>query len=481
MSFLSLSYFAFFPLAALGYFLLPQRGRNLWLLGCSWFFYLCAGPAYFPFLAGVCLVSYFGGRRLEETRRKGLLVFCLVLFIGMLFLFKYLNFGMETLSRLLALAGLDWSPMVPRLLLPAGISFYLFAAMGYLIDVYRGKVEAEKSFVKTALFLSFFPALLSGPIGRADRLLSQFDSRHEFDAAGCREGFYRFLWGAFKKLVLADRLAVVVDTVFAGPGQFGSVQVIAAACAFSIQIYCDFSAYSDMAVGSARVMGFDLIENFRTPYFSRSVAEFWRRWHISLSTWFRDYLYIPLGGSRKGTGRRYCNILVVFAVSGLWHGAALSFVVWGLLNGLYQVVGAVTAPARNRLRAALPGGEDGALVKLWQMGWVFLLSTVAWVFFEAGSLTAALAVFRGMASPVLWVPPLSGMGMDRWEFLAAGVGFLVLTGVDWYSTRTDPARKLAESPRWLRWVVSLALLLVVVVFGSYGSGYDAQSFIYGQF
>lgn len=482
MTFLSPAYFLFFPITVLGYFALPQRVRNVWLLLCSWFFYLCAGPSYFLFLFSTVLITWLAARALEQRRQTALLVVCLCLFIGALGLFKYLRFGVDTLSRLLALAGLDWSPAVPRLLLPAGISFYLFAAMGYLIDVYRGKSPAERSFLKCALFLSFFPSLLSGPIGRADRLLPQFDGCHRFDYVNLREGFFRFLWGAFKKLVLADRLAVVVDTVFAAPGHYGAIQVVLAACAFSVQIYCDFSAYSDMAVGSAKVMGFELMENFRTPYFSKSIAEFWRRWHISLSSWFRDYLYIPLGGSRRGTARKYVNVLIVFAVSGLWHGAALSFIVWGLLNGLYQVVSALTTPLRAKARRVLSVGEDGRLLALWQMGWVFAFATLAWVFFEAGSVPAALAVLRNMVKPVLWdVGGLAAMGMDRKEFFVAGAGFLLLLGVDAYSLKIDPARQVAHSPRWVRWCVYLALLLITVIFGSYGTGYDAQSFIYGQF
>lgn len=482
MSFLSPSYFLFFPITALVYFVLPQRARNGWLLLCSWFFYLCAGPEYFVFLLGTVVVCYFAAGSLEKRSGKGILVASLLLFIGVLGLFKYLRFGVDTLSRLLALLGLDWSPAVPRLLLPAGISFYLFAAMGYLIDVYRGKLPAEKSFLQCALFLSFFPALLSGPIGRADKLLPQFKVYHKFSYVNLREGLFRFLWGAFKKLVLADRLAVVVDTVFAAPGNYGCIQVILAACAFSIQIYCDFSAYSDMAVGSARVMGFELTENFRTPYFSRSIAEFWRRWHISLSSWFRDYLYIPLGGSRRGTVRKYGNVLIVFAVSGLWHGAAMTFLIWGLLNGLYQVLGALTASLRARVRGVFHLGEDRKVLALWQMGWVFLLSTLAWVFFESGSLAAAWEVLRNMAKPVLWdVGGLAAMGMGRKEFLVAGLGFLVLLGVDVRSLKTDPAREVAAAPRWIRWGIYLFLLLTAVIFGSYGTGYDAQSFIYGQF
>ncbi|MEA4953954.1 MAG: MBOAT family O-acyltransferase [Pseudoflavonifractor sp.] len=481
MGFLSLSYILFFPVTALVYFLLPERGRNGWLLAASWFFYLCAGLESFPFLFGTAGVTYVMGLALEKRRKKGLLALTLGLFIGVLFLFKYLKFGVSLLVRGVGAAGLDWSPVVPQLLLPAGISFYFFAAMGYLIDVYRGKVRAERSFVKCALFLSFFPALLSGPIGRADRLLPQFGEPHRFRYDALREGLLRFLWGAFQKLVLADRLAAVVNTVFAAPGEFGTIQVMAAACAFSIQIYCDFSAYSDMAVGSARAMGFTLTENFRTPYFSRSIAEFWRRWHISLSTWFRDYLYIPLGGNRMGTVRKYLNLLIVFAVSGLWHGAAVSFLVWGLLNGIYQVLGGLTASLRTRVRARFGLREDGALTALWQMGCVFVLATLAWVFFKAGSVSAGLAVLRGMITGPAWVPPLYGMGMDRWEFLAAGVGFLLLLAVDAWSQKNDVTARVLAAPRWIRWCVYLGLLLVVVVFGSYGTGYDAQSFIYGQF
>ena len=482
MGFLSPSYFLFFPVAALVYFLLPQRLRNFWLLGCSWFFYLCAGRSYFLFLLTAVLVSYLAALALERRKSRGVLVGALCLFIGALVVFKYLEFGLSLVTGILGAAGLDWSPAVPKLLLPAGISFYFFTAMGYLIDVYRGKLPAERSFVKCALFLSFFPYLLSGPIGRGPSLLPQLNSLHKFNYVNLKEGLLRFLWGAFKKLVLADRLAVVVDTVFAAPQNYGALQVILAACAFSIQIYCDFSAYSDMAVGSAKAMGFTLMENFRTPYFSRSIAEFWRRWHISLSSWFRDYLYIPLGGSRRGTGRKYRNLLIVFAVSGLWHGAALSFLVWGLLNGLYQVAGSLSEKPRRALRGAVLPREDSKITALWQMAWVFGLSTIAWVFFEAGTVSGALAVLRNMVKPVLWdAGGLAAMGMDRLEFLAAGAGLVLLTAVDALSQRMDVAQRVLEAPRWVRWCVYLGLLMIVVIFGSYGTGYNAQDFIYGRF
>ena len=482
MSFLSLAYFGFFPVAAAGYFLLPARGKNIWLLGCSWFFYLCAGAEYVPFLILTTLLTYLVGLRLAGRGGRGTLTAALAVFVAALGVFKYLGFGMSLVKDALALVGLDWSARVPKLLLPAGISFYFFTAMGYLIDVYRGRQEAERSFTRCALLLAFFPALLSGPIGRGRDLLPQFAQSHPFDYVALREGFVRFLWGACKKLLLADRLAVMVNTVFAGPEKFGAAQVVLAACAFSIQIYCDFSAYTDMALGSARAMGFTLAENFRTPYFARSIADFWRRWHMSLSTWFRDYLYIPLGGSRKGRGRTYLNLLIVFAVSGLWHGAAASFVVWGLLNGLYQVAGAVTKPGRTKVRRVLRLSEDTKLSALWQMGCVFVLSTVAWVFFQAGSVGGALAVFRNMVKPVLWdVGGLAAMGLDRKEAAVAGVALLALLGVDVWSLSERPCERVATLPRAARWAVCLMLLLAAAVFGSYGTGYDAQSFIYFRF
>ena len=366
----------------------------------------------------------------------------LALFIGLLTLFKYLGFAANVISRTLSVFGLDWTAAVPKLLLPAGISFYFFAAMGYLIDVYRGKVPAEKNFVKSALFLSFFPSLLSGPIARADRLMPQFEQLHEFSWQEARVGLFRFAYGAFLKLLIADRLAVMVDTVFASPQSFGSLQVIAAACAFSIQIYCDFAAYSHMAIGSARAMGFKLTENFNTPYFSRSIAEFWRRWHISLSTWFRDYLYIPLGGNRRGQTRKYINVLIVFAVSGLWHGAATSFLVWGLLNGIYQVIGSITAPLRARVRSALRLDDNGKLTVLWQMLCVFVLATVAWTFFEAGSVSGAIDVLRACAGSTLWAAPLSAMGMDKWEFVVAAVSCIVMLIAD--EKHLEAFKKIAE-------------------------------------
>ena len=477
MTFLTPQFFCFFPVTALVFFLLPQRARNPWLLLASWFFYLCAKPVYLTFLLFTIAASYLTGRLLERKKSKGALAACLVILGLLLFVFKYLNFALSLVGRGLGALGFSFSAPVLDILMPVGISFYLFQAMGYVIDVYRGKVPAERDLLLYALFLSFFPHIVSGPIARADQLLPQFRSEHRFDWDEFRAGLFRFLWGAFKKLVLADRLAVLVNTIFTAPQDFGALQLAGAAVAFSLQLYCDFSSYSDMALGTARAMGFSLIENFRTPFFSRSIAEFWRRWHMSLSFWFRDYLYIPLGGSRRGTARKYLNVLIVFAVSGLWHGAAMTFVVWGLLNGLYQVIGGVTAPLRGKVHSALHLKEDGWPLRLWQIFCTFLLATAAFVFFKAGSVSTGLDILSGMLHGPLWV--FTSMGLDRWELLAALFGLVVLLVVDLRSVNHDITADYLSAPRLVRWLVLWFLLFSCVVLGSYGAGYDAQSFIYG--
>ena len=480
MTFLSPQFFCFFPVTALVYFLLPRRVRNIWLLLASWFFYLCAKPAYLALLLLAVVSTWVCGLLLEKQKpsaRRGALISCLLLLFALLFVFKYLNFTLALAGRALNAIGLDFASPAQDLILPVGISFYLFQAAGYVVDVHRGKIAAERSFVTYALFVSFFPQLVSGPINRAGDLLPQFREEHPFDYDNLRVGLVRFLWGAFKKTVLADRLAVLVGAVFAAPGDYGALQLIGAAAAFSIQLYCDFSGYSDMAVGAARVMGFRLMENFRTPFFSRSIAEFWRRWHISLSSWFRDYLYIPLGGSRRGTARKWLNILIVFAVSGLWHGAALTFIVWGLLNGLYQVVGGVTAPLRGRVRHALGLRDDGRVTSLLQIAVTFALFSLSMVFFKAGSLANALEVLSGMVHGPLWA--FRSMGLDRLELLAALFGLLVLLLVDLRSLKRSMEADYLAVGRPVRWLILLLLLFSIVIFGSYGAGYDAQAFIYG--
>ena len=473
-----MAFFFFFPVVMAGYLLLPPPAARLWLLAACWLFALWSGPECLVSLLCATLLTYGGGRLLDRCTggsRRGVLALLLVVLFGALFLFKYLGFACSLLS------GLGWPVEAPVLLMPAGISFYLFMAAGYLVDVYRRRTGARRSFVDVALFLSFFPQLLSGPIGRAEKLMPQLRQNRRPSWDRLRLGAFRFLWGAFKKLVLADRLGLLVSTVYADPAAFGRLQVIAAACAFSVQIYCDFSAYSDMALGCAQMMGVELMENFKTPYFSRSIAEFWRRWHISLSSWFRDYLYIPLGGSRKGTARKYLNVLIVFAVSGLWHGAGLTFLVWGLLNGLYQVAGAVTQRPRAAVRRRLGLREESPVTAGLQMCITFLLSTVAWVFFKADSLGKAGAIFGAMAQGPWLTHPVTAWGLDRPELLVGALAVLLLVMVDVRSLQKPVGTALLGWRRPVRWAAVLALLAVMLVFGVYGTGYDAQDFIYFKF
>ncbi len=477
MSFLSIPFFCFFPVVALGYYLMPRRGKNLWLLLASWVFYLCAKPIYLTLLLAVIVTSYVTGRILAKKSCKGVLVACLLLDVVLLFLFKYVNFVLTLVAAVLNGVGAAWTAPVLDLVLPVGISFYLFQAMGYVIDVYRGKVQAERNFILYALFLSFFPQVVSGPIGRAEELFPQFREEHFFDYDRLRRGLLRFLWGAVLKLVLADRLGVLVNTVYAAPETFGAIQVIGAAVAYSLQIYCDFAAYTHMALGTADAMGFALRENFRAPYFSRSIADFWRRWHMSLTSWFRDYLYIPLGGSRKGPARKFLNILIVFTVSGLWHGAAMTFVIWGLLNGVYQVAGALTVSVRDRLMGAIGLTRKTKLRKYLQILVTFLLTTVAWVFFRAENLTQVGAVFGGMISGPLWVA--QSMGLSKWDLLLALAGLVVLFLVELRCVNHDLAEEWLTCARPVRWIILWVLLFACLVFGCYGSGYDVQSFLYG--
>lgn len=483
----SLPFVSFLVAVAVIHRLLRPRLRCGFLLLASWGFYLLCAPRFLPLLLFTTALTYGLGRWMASRpeRKKALLILGLLLNFGVLFLFKYLGFFADLVSRALALAGL--SPIaLPSLLLPVGISFYTFAVCGYLMDVYRGQREPERNFLDFALFASFFPAVLSGPIERSGHLLPQLKALRSGERAPCgsdvKTAVTRFLLGLFKKMVIADQLAILVNTAYAAPESFTGVQLLAAALCYSLQIYCDFSAYSDMAVGSARLLGIELLENFDAPYLAQSVKEFWRRWHISLSSWFRDYLYFPLGGSRRGRARAYGNVLIVFAVSGLWHGAAMTFIVWGLLNGLYQVIGGLTAPARDRIRGALRLRPDGAITVAWQTAATFLLLTVTWVFFRASSFSQAFLVLRRIVTLAGGIFPLgfTALGLGRARLAAVALAVLVLLLWDVFGKRLRLVERLGETV-WLRYAFWVVLILAVVVCGAYGTGYNAQEFLYFQF
>lgn len=483
----SFAFAGFFIPVVLLHRLLPPRLRNAFLLLVSWIFYAICAPQFLPLLLATIALNYGLALAMERWPHRNRQFLCAGLLVnfGVLFLFKYLGFFRDLAAQLLQSLGLSL-PELPPLLLPVGISFYTFAICGYLMDVYRQNYKAERNFLDFALFASFFPAVLSGPINRGKTLLPQL-AQHRRPGSGPtgrdgKLGLTRFLWGLFLKVALADQLAVLVNTAYAAPEQFSGMQLLAAAVAYSLQIYCDFCGYSHMAIGVGRILGFELTENFNAPYLARSVKEFWRRWHMSLSTWFRDYLYFPLGGSRRGKTRTWLNVLIVFAVSGLWHGAAMTFVVWGILNGVYQIIGGILEPARRKVHQTLRLEEDGLPLRVIQTLVCFFLLTVTWVFFRAADLHQAVTIlyrivtFSGACFPLF----LTDLGMEEAQLTVLGISLLVLFAADVLGQRWDLPGRLCQCV-WLRYAVWVILLLATAVFGAYGTGYNAQEFLYFQF
>ncbi len=407
MNFVSLRFCAFFVAAVFVYYVLPRRARQPWLLACSCFFYMCWNPAYIVLILFSAFSTYLCGRALavlgapaagNRGRRRAAMAVSLAANLGILFFFKYYNFFAQSANGLLAARGF---PAVPLLgvLLPVGISFYTFQAIGYTVDVYRGSVSAEQRFWRYLLFISFFPQLVAGPIERSGNILPQLQLPARFSYERAKSGLVLMLWGYIQKMVVADRLALLADTVYAQGGALGGWATAAATVLFCFELYCDFYFYTDIARGAARILGVELMENFRSPFLSQSVAEFWRNWHISLSSFFRDYLYIPLGGSRRGLARTCVNTMVVFLCSGLWHGAAWTFVAWGLLHGLYLVCGRLTLPLRKRLYTALRVPHGCLPARLWRTAWTFALVAFSMIFFRAGGMDAALSMVRSLLRP----------------------------------------------------------------------------------
>ncbi|MEL6629398.1 MAG: MBOAT family O-acyltransferase, partial [Bacteroidota bacterium] len=396
MLFNSLDFLIFFPVIVGLYFALSPKYRWVLLLGASYYFYMCWKAEYIILIVFSTLVDYFAAGQMariqEKKKRRPFLYLSLLSNLGLLFFFKYWNFFSGETRALLD----SWNIMVDvptfQLLLPVGISFYTFQTLSYTIDVYNGKLEPEKNLGRFALYVSFFPQLVAGPIERATHLLPQLRKTFDFDYQRVVSGLQQMLWGFFKKVVIADRLAVYVNEIYASPGDENGLALLLATYFFAFQIYCDFSGYSDIAIGAARVMGYDLMENFRTPYLSRSIREFWSRWHISLSTWFRDYLYIPLGGNRVPQVRWFLNLFIVFVVSGFWHGANWTFLIWGALHGSYLVAEILW----KRLPFAQFRGMPPKFKSILAVGITFHLTLLAWVFFRANSLGDATTVIRSV-------------------------------------------------------------------------------------
>ncbi|RKM54483.1 MBOAT family protein [Butyrivibrio sp. X503] len=486
MSFISFAFMVFLPIAVLVNFIVPKKYRYIWLLITSLAFYATAGIGAAIILVISMASVYAAGLLLDKyrDRAKEILTAALVFNIGILFVFKYLNFFM----RILGLVSFGALPDIHfNLFLPLGLSFYILKSAGYLIDVYRGDMKAERNPAMLALFVSFFPQIVAGPIERAGNMIKQFKEPVPVDFDRFRNGLLQMLWGYFLKLVVAERLAIFVNTVFDTETELGinGSPALVAILFYTFQIYIDFAGYSHISIGVARILGIDVMKNFESPYLAMSIAEFWRRWHISLSSWLRDYLYIPLGGNRKGTIRKYINIMIVFAVSGLWHGANFTFVVWGLLHGLYQVIGKALTPARDKIIELFNIGRYSFSHRVVKTAVTFSLVSYAWVFFRADSLGDAVRIIRSSFFFTPWKlvdKSLYGYGLSRGNFLLAVAGIVLVVIVDLYNYRGVVIREnILKQGMWLRWIIMITGIVVTVVLGIWGPGYNVADFIYKQF
>ena len=407
--------------------------------------------------------------------------------ISILAFFKYFDFLIGSFNSILGLAHIKILLPDFDIMLPVGISFYTFQALSYTIDVYFDKdYKIEKNLARYALFVTFFPQLVAGPIERSKNSLEQFYERHEFEYARVRDGLILMMWGLFQKIVIADRAAILVNQVYNDISSYSGFEVVIATVLFAIQIYCDFCGYSDIAIGAAKVMGFRLMTNFKQPYFSKSIKEFWRRWHISLSSWLRDYIYIPLGGGRCSKIKKYRNIMITFLLSGLWHGANWTYVVWGGLHGSFQVIGEVLFPVREKIKCILNIDSESFGHKIFQILFTFLLVDSAWIFFRASSLREAIMIYKQMFSEfnfeIFWNGRLYNLGLTRMDMSLLFIAIFVLWAVSILRNRVSVLEELSKQHIIFRWGVYITLVYsIIFILLIQGFGFPSQEFIYFQF
>ena len=467
MQLISAQFLIFLPIMALIYFLIPAKFRYIWLFLISWGFYLSLDLRGFPVLLFTTVSTYVGGlliEKLEGGKKKAVLAVVILANLTVLALAKY--------------TGLTF-------LAAAGMSFFMFMAIGYLIDVYRGDLYAEKNYLLLSLFISFFPQVTSGPIERAGHMLRQFRNPLNFSYDRMRDGLLQMMWGYFMKMVIADRCAILVSAIYAEPVRYAGTATLIASILYTFEIYCDFSGYSNIAIGCARILGFDLMKNFDAPYMSSSIQEFWRRWHISLSSWFRDYVYIPLGGNRKGTARKYVNILIVFILSGLWHGATYTFAIWGLLHGIYQVAGHILKPVKEKLCEMFQVQTNSFSHRLLRIVVTFTLVNIAWIFFRVQDFSSAVYMVLHIFKPAPWFiskGTIYELGLDRPNVLLLLISICILIGVDIANKHEIKiAERITRQGIWLRWLIYIVAVTVIITCGIWGPGYDAAGFIYQNF
>lgn len=491
MSFSSISFIFFMTAVFLIYWALPHKYRWMALLAANVFFYASWDIRYLAVILFTTIVSYFGAIFLEKAqtprKKKWLLTAGILLTLFFLLLFKYANFTLYSVEKVLKLFAVPVQEITLRLLMPVGISFYTFQMVGYIVDVYKGKIAAEHHFGKYAVFVSFFPNIASGPIERAGNVLPQIEKEKKFDYTAAVYGMRLILLGLLKKLVFADSMSKYVDVIFDNATNYSGLSFILATLMFTFQIYCDFSGYSDMAVGVAKLLGFDLMTNFRYPYLSSSIKEFWSRWHISLSTWFRDYVYIPLGGNRVSKVHRNINLMVTFLASGLWHGASWTFVLWGGIHGACQVVENTVKEWKKKHRAALneteqDAGKTGAASKISHLGKVlltFCIVSFAWMFFRANSISDAVYILRHMFLGGSLQTAMAEMTMSWLSVAKTGAAIVFLMIYDFFSQKYDLLKELDRLKLPLRWLIYIATAVLIIVLKIHNG--TTQEFIYFKF
>lgn len=492
MLFNSYEFLVFLPIVVLVTAIMPRKIRNIWLLIASYYFYMCWNPNYALLMAASTLITYFCGMLVAYGAKKQslfikrlALILCVCSNIGILLYFKYANFIICNIDIVLKGLGFEGVSSTLDILLPVGISFYTFQALSYTIDVYQETIAPEKNLVNYALFVSFFPQLVAGPIERSKTLLTQLDNfsceKFILKWDNVRDGLIMMGWGFFQKLVIADRCSIYVDAVYENWQIYGSFNLIIATILFGFQIYCDFGGYSNIAIGTAKILGVDLMQNFRQPYLAVDIKDFWRRWHISLTTWFTDYIYKPMGGSRKGTIRKYVNIMVVFLVSGIWHGAAWHYIIWGVMHGVYQVVGDIKKNATEKYISSR-NGKPNLSKKLRKVVGTFILTDFAWLFFRANNVSDAVGIIRKIFMPGSGTLLVAVDSFGRVNTLVLLLALVVLLVVDILQEKgVNVCYGLYEQELWFRGIVYGLILMSVIIFGVYGASYDAGTFIYFQF
>ena len=485
MLFNSFEFLIFFPIVLALFFATPQRWRWILLLAVSYYFYACWKVEYTFLLAFITLINYFAGLQIgkaaEKSRQKKYLALSLASSLGMLFIFKYLNFVNESLRAAFSAFNIFYQIPAFKLLLPIGISFYTFQTLSYTIDVYRGKRAPEKHLGKFALFASFFPLLLAGPIERSTNLLPQFHQENRFDWERIKTGCIIMLWGFFKKIVIADRLAIYVNAIFNQPGDYYGMHVILAAIFFAFQIYCDFSGYTDIAIGAAQIMGYKLMDNFRRPFAARTVREFWQRWHISLTKWILEYLYFPLAKKATKKWQGYLLTFAVFVVIGLWHGAAWNYILFGAFVGLFLVFAEITRPYRKKMTDTLFPPDNAWLQRLHsglQILVVFLIFVFAGVLFRANSVPDVMIILRNMFRELRFtLDALVLPNFSLYELMIAGLAIVTLEIVQWLQQRQPVFSSFAQRPLWAQYAISQSLCFSILMFGEF----NLAPFIYFQF